>query len=75
MTERLRVNPILCAGHSICAELFPERVELDEWGFPIVDQAPIPSSLLPHARRAVTECPTAALLLAAERAAPSRTRR
>jgi ferredoxin len=28
----LRVNPIECDAHGLCAELFPERVALDEWG-------------------------------------------
>lgn len=59
----LRVNPIACDGHGLCAELFPERVTLDEWGYPIVDPAPIPKSLEKHARRAVNECPALALLL------------
>ena len=25
-------------AHGLCAELFPERIELDEWGYPIVDR-------------------------------------
>ena len=58
----LRVNPIKCDGHGLCAELFPERIELDEWGYPIVDGEPIPGELEKHARRAVAECPTLALL-------------
>jgi ferredoxin len=58
----VRVNPIACDGHGICAELFPERIALDEWGFPIVDETPVPKSLERHARRAVAECPTLALL-------------
>jgi ferredoxin len=59
----LRVNPIACDGYGLCAELFPERIEADEWGYPIVDGAPIPSDLLAHARRAVSSCPLLALRL------------
>jgi ferredoxin len=59
----LRVNPILCDGHGLCAELLPERIELDEWGYPIVDAAAMPRSLEPHARRAVAACPVLALRL------------
>lgn len=61
----LRVNPIECEGHGICAELFPERVELDEWGYPMIDPEPIGPDLDKHARRAVTACPTLALRLEA----------
>lgn len=59
----LRVNPIACEGHGLCAELFPERVSLDEWGFPIIEKSAIPKELEHHARRAVSECPKLALLL------------
>jgi ferredoxin len=59
----LRVDPIACDGHGICAELFPERVSLDDWGFPLIDPAPIPPPLEAHARRAVSECPKCALRL------------
>jgi ferredoxin len=34
MSEQLRVNPTACTGHRLCAELLPERVILDEWGYP-----------------------------------------
>jgi ferredoxin len=63
MTDVLRVNPIACEGHGLCAELFPERVRLDDWGYPIVDPRPITPELEQHARRAVDACPTLALLL------------
>lgn len=59
----LRVNPIVCEAHGLCAELFPERIELDDWGYPIVDGRPIPSPLIEHARRAAEACPTLALRL------------
>jgi ferredoxin len=59
----LRVNPILCDAHGLCAELLPERIQLDEWGYPIVDESPIPHSLEAHARRAVDVCPVLALRL------------
>jgi ferredoxin len=59
----LRVNPILCDGHGLCAELVPEAIEVDEWGYPIIRPGPIPASLAPHARRAVAACPVLALRL------------
>jgi ferredoxin len=63
----MRVDPIACDGHGLCAELFPERITLDDWGYPIIDGKPIPDDLLAHARRAADACPTLALLLEQER--------
>ena len=60
---RLAVNPITCVGHGICADLFPEWITLDDWGYPIIDPRPLTPGLEPHARRAVDACPTLALLL------------
>jgi ferredoxin len=59
----LHVDPIACDGHGVCAELFPEWVSLDDWGFPIVEGAPVPPQLEDRARLAVTECPSCALSL------------
>jgi ferredoxin len=58
---RLRVNPIECQAHGMCAELLPEMIRLDDWGYPIVDDGPVPSELEAHARRAVASCPVLAL--------------
>ena len=63
----IRVNPIACQAHGLCAELLPERITLDEWGYPIIDQAPISADLDDHARRAAAACPTLALLLESTR--------
>jgi len=60
----IRVDPIACEGHGLCAELFPERIALDDWGYPIVDPRPIPKVLEEHAERAVDSCPVLALKLA-----------
>src|SRR5690349_16159238 len=42
MTVTLRVNPIACTGHGMCAELLPEAVELDRWGYPLLVSPAIP---------------------------------
>jgi ferredoxin len=63
MSYRLRVNPVSCEAHGICAELLPERITLDPWGYPIIAPQPVPDELLGHARRAVAACPTLALLI------------
>ena len=69
MTEQLRIDPIACTGHGLCAELLPERIWLDEWGFPVIDPGELTPELLKHARRAVDACPTLALRLERERRA------
>jgi ferredoxin len=66
MTEKLRVNPIACDARGACAELLPEMITLDEWGYPILDPHPVPPALEKHARAAVTACPTLALRLTRE---------
>jgi ferredoxin len=66
MSHRIRVNPIMCEGHGLCAELLPELIRLDDWGYPIIDQPEVPAELEGLARRAVEVCPTLALLLERE---------
>jgi ferredoxin len=60
----LKVNPIRCEAYGLCSELLPELVELDEWGYPIVDGRPVPPELVRDARRAAAMCPRLALTLA-----------
>lgn len=67
MTIRLRVNPIACEGHALCAELLPELIRLDDWGYPIIEPEEVPPELLGLAKRAVDACPTLALLLEEDR--------
>ena len=57
LTVHLRLDPIACDGHGVCAELFVEGIQLDEWGYPIIDPGPIAPQQLDHARRAVFACP------------------
>jgi len=61
--RELVLDPIACVGHGLCAELFPEGIVLDDWGFPILlDRAQDPA-VRGHARRAVKACPALALKL------------
>lgn len=64
---RIVVDPIACHAHGQCAELLPELITLDDWGYPIVDDRELPPSLEPLARRALRACPTLALRLQAAR--------
>jgi ferredoxin len=63
VSHYLRVNPITCEAHGMCAELLAELVALDPWGYPILKPGPVPRQLVPHARRAVASCPTLALII------------
>jgi ferredoxin len=58
----LRVDPIACVGHGICAELLPELIRLDDWGYPIVEEA-ILNVDIRDVRRAIASCPTLAVRL------------
>lgn len=62
----LQVDPVRCDGFGHCAELAPELVTLDEWGYPIINATPLQGSnreVLNSARLAVRGCPRAALKL------------
>ena len=61
---RLRVNPVACSGHGVCAELLPELISPDEWGYPVITSDSVPPRLVRAVRRAVTDCPALALRLA-----------
>jgi ferredoxin len=61
---RIEVDWTRCDGHGLCARLLPERITLDEWGFPVVEGDPgVDPRLERHARRAVAACPRLALRL------------
>jgi ferredoxin len=65
MTKSLHivVDPVACDAYGYCAELLPEAIALDEWGYPIVDGRPLPANLEAAAKRAVRDCPKRALRL------------
>ncbi len=66
----LHLDWTACDGHGLCAELLPELLDRDDWGYPIARTGaatrnlPVPPQLAAHARRAVAACPRIALHLA-----------
>ncbi len=60
---RLRADPIACDGRGLCAEVAPELVALDDWGYPTVPAEPVPPHWVIHASEAVRLCPKLALKL------------
>lgn len=67
MSDVIRIDPVACDAFGYCAELLPELVALDEWGYPVVDGAPVPPALVAQARQAARQCPRRALLVVRER--------
>ncbi len=63
--SRVHVDWTRCDGHGSCAELLPELLVPDEWGFPrsrTGERDPeVPSALREHAAHAVKSCPLMAL--------------
>jgi ferredoxin len=60
---RIVIDPVACDAYGYCAELLPEAITLDEWGYPIVDGAQLPVELVEVARRAARDCPRRAITL------------
>lgn len=76
---KLTLDPTMCVGYGACAQLVPEVVTLDEWGFPILEpredvgvgtgferdrrSVEVPPALESLANRAVISCPKLALAL------------
>jgi ferredoxin len=60
---RLSVGWTACDGRGLCAELLPELITRDDWGYPLLQTGGVPADLEPHARRAIRDCPTLALRL------------
>jgi ferredoxin len=69
MAELLHIDWTACEGRGLCAELLPEILAVDEWGYPVARdgsrEPAVPDALVPHARRAVDQCPRMALRLRA----------
>ena len=58
----LRVDWPQCRARGLCAELLPERIQVDEWGYPVV-LGPVQPGEERLAREAVSACPRRALHL------------
>ena len=58
---RLVVDPIACDGLGLCAELLPEFIALDDWGFPVLPADDIPAGLRGEAEAVARTCPRLAL--------------
>jgi NADH:ubiquinone oxidoreductase subunit F (NADH-binding)/ferredoxin len=67
---RLAVDWTRCRGHGLCARLVPELIQLDEHGYPVFLDVPVPFWLARDASQAVDMCPALALTLTTRTASP-----
>jgi ferredoxin len=67
---RIAVDPVACDAYGYCAEILPEVIGLDEWGYPIIRDMPLDKDLVTLARRAARDCPKRALTLREKRIKP-----
>jgi ferredoxin len=68
---RITIDPVACNAYGYCAELLPEAITLDEWGYPIVDGKPLPAALLAAAQRAARDCPRRAITVGETKSGPA----
>jgi ferredoxin len=65
--SRLHIDWTACDGRGLCAELLPELLTEDDWGYPVprdgTPEPAVPRQLALAARRAVDRCPALALRL------------
>lgn len=71
---RITIDPVACEAYGYCAEILPEAITLDEWGYPIVDDHPLPAGLVELAKRSARDCPKRAITLRRQRRSSSRAR-
>jgi NADH:ubiquinone oxidoreductase subunit F (NADH-binding)/ferredoxin len=67
---QLAVDWTRCRGHGLCAHIVPELMQLDQQGYPLMLDMPVPPWLEHDARRAADMCPALALRLTAASPAP-----
>ena len=60
--RRIRVDWPACRARGLCAELLPEAIALDEWGYPVIT-ADVTPAQVQLAQEAVVSCPHLALRL------------
>ena len=58
---RITIDPVACEAYGYCAELLPEAISLDEWGYPMIDGRPLPAEFMALANRAARDCPKRAI--------------
>ena len=71
---RITVDPAACEAYGYCAEILPEAIVLDEWGYPIIEDRPLSAGLVDLAKRAARDCPKRAITLRRQKRGSNQTR-
>ena len=58
---KLKIDWIACNGYGVCEAAAPDLIVLDDWGYPILPDGPVPRELVSQGRKAINDCPMVAL--------------
>ena len=58
---KLKIDWIACNGYGACETAAPDLIALDDWGYPVFLDGPVPRSLVGQAENAIRDCPMLAL--------------
>jgi ferredoxin len=58
---KLRIDWIACNGYGVCETAAPDLIVLDDWGYPVLPDGPVPRDLVRQAEKAINDCPMLAL--------------
>ena len=61
--KQLEIDWTRCDGHGLCAQVLPDVIAPDQWGYPVIRRTLFADAELIDARRAVALCPALALRL------------
>jgi ferredoxin len=58
---KLKIDWIVCGGYGVCEASAPDLIALDDWGYPVFLDGPVPHGLVSQADNAIRDCPMLAL--------------
>jgi ferredoxin len=58
---KLKIDWVACNGYGVCEVAAPDLIVLDDWGYPVLQDGPVPSDLMRQANKAINDCPMLAL--------------
>ena len=66
---KLKIDWIACNGYGVCEASAPDLIALDDWGYPVLPDGPVPRDLVDQAEKAINDCPMLALAWESKRTA------